>query len=47
MASFQLVHIIGFSDGTLSGAEQNSDKGGACAADPPLRLTIIIAGILT
>ena len=36
----------GFSDGTVESAANEASKGGACEADPPLRLTISVSGKL-
>ena len=45
MASL-LTNPTGFSDGTLESAANDASRGGACEADPPLRLTISVSGEL-
>lgn len=43
MASFS-SWFVGFSDGTADSAKKDATSGGACTADPPLRLTLNVLG---
>ena len=38
------MYTIGFSNGTLTSAQNDFILGGGCASDPPLQLTVSVSG---